>query len=847
VGRMKHRRSWSSRSVAALAIALVSCLIVDLAPAWSAEPDHTAFLKKFCAECHSGPKADAALSIEELKLAGAEAASFPTWVRLFDRVRKHEMPPPDSTQPTPAERSEFLKLLGAKLNAASLERQRTEGRVPVRRLNRNEYQNTLHDLLGITADLKSLLPDDNTVAGFDNISSGLETSATHLVRFQEAADRALAAALPIAEIKKETHRWTGREFFDSRPKPNQAGTLPFVRFEGDAIVLCAQLYKHGSVMAKPAPIDGRYRFRASVRVVNNDGKPIPVLIGRISSDRFAHERLEHIYDIQDAPADGRARVIEITADLPRGEQVYIEGLGLIFFQTMKKERNDKPIDDSYAGPGLAVEWVELEGPLGAGVGMKHLFGELPQVPDRYLADTLAGKKVDASWRKWPYPGEFSKYPVTPVSRDPQGDAARLLKAFLPRAFRRPVSDAAAQYYIDIANRKMTEGESFGNAMIAAYKAVLCSPSFLMLVEKPGPLDDYSLASRLSYFLWSSQPDDELLATAARGELKKTEVLRAQTERMLNDPKAERFVQSFTGQWLELRKIHDMKPDAMYVEYDERLAWSMPEETRAFFREVLKRDLPTSSFLHSDWIMINERLAVHYGFANMPGASTVAGMDLRRVAVPAESHRGGVVTQAGILKLTTNATYTSPIKRGAWILERILGLPPSPPPPNVAAIEPDIRGAVTIREQLEKHKSVKSCAACHVQIDPPGFALESFDVVGGWRESYRTKQGGDPNRYVALVNYPDKKVWVAKPVEASGETASGDKFADIDDYKKILLRDPDQLTRNLAEKLLIYATGGTLQFADREAVEAMVAEVRTKSHGFRSLVHAVVGSRVFQSK
>lgn len=822
-------------------MALASCVVCEAGAARAADADHTAFLKKFCSECHSGAKADAGLAVDELKLDGAGSTSFSTWVRLFDRVRKNEMPPQDSPQPSAGERTEFLQQLGAKLHAASFQRQQSEGRVPVRRLNRNEYQNTLHDLLGITADLKSLLPDDNTVAGFDNISAGLETSAVHLVRYQEAADRALAAALPIAEIKKETHRQTGREFFDSRPKPNQAGTRPFVRFEGDTIVLCAQLYKHGSVTAKPAPIDGRYRFRASVRAVHNDGKPLPVLIGRISSDRFAHERLEHIYDIQDAPADGRARIIEIEADMPRGEQVYVEGLGLIFFGTMKKERNDKPIDDSYAGPGLAVDWVELEGPLAAGVGVKRLFDELPHVPDRYLADALAGKKVDESWRKWPYPGEYSKYPVTPISRDPQADAARLLKAFLPRAFRRPVSEAAAQYYLDIAARKLAEGESFGNAMIAAYKAVLCSPSFLMLVEKPGPLDDYALASRLSYFLWSSQPDDELLAVAARGELKKPETLRSQTERLLNDPKAERFVQNFTGQWLDLRKIHDMKPDAMYVEYDERLAWSMPEETRAFFREVLRKDLPTSSFLHSDWLMLNERLAKHYGIPN------VAGLDLRRVPLPADSHRGGVITQAGILKLTTNATYTSPVKRGAWILERILGLPPSPPPPNVAAIEPDIRGAVTIREQLDKHKSVKSCAACHVQIDPPGFALESFDVVGGWRDTYRTKEGGGTNKYVSLVNYPDKKVWLAKPVEASGETAGGEKFADIDDYKKILLRDPDQLTRNLAEKLLIYATGSTLQFADREEIERMVADVGAKRHGFRSLIHAVVGSRVFQSK
>ncbi len=825
-----------TRTVLSLAFGVVSLQCT----AETRADEQAAFLGRFCGDCHSGSNPDAGLDLKELKLEDAESASFATWVRLFDRVRKEEMPPKDVVQPASAERAEFLKLLGEKLHTASLDKQRRDGRVLIRRLNRNEYQNTLHDLLGITADLKSLLPDDNTVAGFDNISTGLETSATHLVRYQAAADRALAAALPIGPIVNETHRWTGRQFFDSRPKPNQAGTAPYVRFEGETIILCAQLYKHGSVTTRAAPIDGRYRIRASVRAVNNDGRKIPVVIGKISSDRFAHERLEHLLDIQDAPSD-QSRVIEVEADLPKGEQIYLEGQGLIFFGTMKKERADKPVGDDYTGPGLAVDWIEMIGPLGAGVGYKRLFDELPAVPDRYLADTLANKPIRDDWKKWPYPGEFSKYPLTPVSRDPEVDAARLLKAFLPRAFRRPVSDETADYFIGIAKEKLAAGESFGNAMIAAYKAALCSPYFLMLVEKPGPLEDYALASRLSYFLWSSQPDEELLTIAARGELKQPEVLRSQTERLLNDPKAERFTQNFTGQWLELRKIHDMKPDAMYSEYDENLAWSMPAETRAFFREVLRSDLPTASFLHSDWLVINQRLAKHYGI------SGVEGMELRRVPLPAGSHRGGVVTQAGILKLTTNATYTSPVKRGAWVLERILGLPPSPPPPNVAAIEPDIRGAVTIREQLDKHKSVKSCAACHLQIDPPGFALENFDVVGGWREMYRAKEGGGKNQYVPLANYPDKKVWLAKPVEASGETSGGDKFKDIEDYKQLLLRDPDQLTRNLAEKLMIYGTGSTLQFADREAVEAIVEQVRGKQHGFRSLIHAVVGSRVFQTK
>ena len=285
----------------------------------------------------------------------------------------------------------------------------------------------------------------------------------------------------------------------------------------------------------------------------------------------------------------------------------------------------------------------------------------------------------------------------------------------------------------------------------------------------------------------------------------------------------------------------MKPDETYAEYDEWLAWSMPEETRAFFRTMIDGDLPTTALIDSDWSMLNERLATHYGI------SGVQGLDLRRVALPAAAHRGGILTQSSFLKLSTNATYTSPVKRGAWVLERLLGTPPSPPPPNVAAIEPDIRGAVTIREQLARHQSVESCAACHRHIDPPGFALESYDVVGGWRDRYRAKLGGEGLEYLELANYPGKKAWLGKPVEAHGQLAAGETFSNIDEYRQLLLRDPDQLTRNLAQKLLMYATGGTLQFADRAAVEDIVDNARRRQHGLRSLVHEVVQSPVFGSK
>jgi hypothetical protein len=795
-----------------------------------------AVFEKYCTDCHDDATAKAKLSLQ------SPPADFldPRWVRVHDRVRNREMPPKNKPQPPPGEARQITDWLSQELTRASLARQRSDGRTPLRRMNRREYETTLHDLLGIATPLQPLLPEDNPIRGFDTVSRGLETSATHLLRYQQAADMAIEAALPAWPVTNEVQRWTGRQFLDSRPKPNREGTAPFVRLEGDTIVLCATLYKHGSVTTHRTPIAGRYRVRASVRAVNTDGKSIPVLLGKISSDRFAHEKLQHLLDIQDAPAD-KPRIIEIEAALPAGEQVYLEGVGLTFFQELKKQLNGAPVGDDYKGPGLAVDWIELEGPLDAGLGYRRLFGELPQVPSRYLEDTLAGKPVRDDWRKWSVPGEYSKYPLTPVSIEPKADADRLIRVFLPLAFRRPATAEQAAHHVKIVHDLLDQGESFAEAMRAGYKAILCSPGFLYYVEEPGKLDDHALAARLARFLWNSMPDEELSALAGGKKLSSPEVLRAQTERMLKHPKAARFVRAFTDQWLDLGKFLDMKPDGIYLEYDDHLAWSMPLESRKFFAEMLAADLPIPSLVQSDWTFLNSRLARHYGLPEVPG------LELRRMPLPATSRRGGLITHASILKLTTNASYTSPIKRGAWVLDRILGKTPPPPPPDVKAVEPDIRGATTIREQLDKHKNVAVCASCHVHIDPPGFALENFDVIGGWRDRYRVKQGGDGNERVELINYPGKQVWLAKPVQADGETDNGERFQDIAEYKKILLKDPGQLTRNLAEKLILYSTGAEIDFADRAVVEQIVRDMKAKNHGLRSLVHAVIQSPLFLQK
>jgi hypothetical protein len=336
------------------------------------------------------------------------------------------------------------------------------------------------------------------------------------------------------------------------------------------------------------------------------------------------------------------------------------------------------------------------------------------------------------------------------------------------------------------------------------------------------------------------PDDELLTLADQGKLSQPEVLRGQVDRLLRDAKGERFVKNFTGQWLKLREIDFTEPDArQYPEFDEMLRYSMLQETERFFREVLGRDQPVLDFVDSDWSILNERLARHYGIGG------VTGQQFRRVTLPLGSPRGGILTQASVLKVTANGTNTSPVIRGVWVLENILGKPVPPPPPGIGAIEPDIRGATTIREQLDKHRNIESCAVCHKRIDPPGFALESFDAIGGWREWYRSLGAGERvDLEIGRIRVQYKK---GPPVDSAGVLANGESFEDVRRFKELLLEDKDQIARCLTEKLLTYSLGRELGFADRPAVGEIVQKVSLKEYGFRSLIHEVVLSELFRRK
>jgi hypothetical protein len=799
-------------------------------------------LEEHCLDCHDAETHKAGLRLDNLTADFRDAKTSATWTHVFDKIVTGQMPPKKRDRPPQAEVEASTQFLRTQLHAASFERQQKKGRVLVRRLNGTEYENTLQDLLGTRVALKEMLPEDNTTAGFDNVSSGLDLSATHFLRYQEAAAKAVASVIPVNPPIPFSDTRTGLDMTNKGPNFKQ-GLGRNSKLQGDTLIFYSKLPRYGLCATAPVPTAGRYRIKMSACAVGAEGKAIPVGLMTVEGGREAPV----LREVRDIPP-GKPAVIEFEFDLARRQAFVVNLLTTWDIRGFKK-----PIDE-YDGPGLLVEWLKVEGPIDAYPPPSYdaLFAGVPLKARSVIKAEMAGlrpptiaeNRAEAQW--------FAD-PLTPASDHPKEDAERLIRSFLPRAFRRPVSEAVQQRFVQRVLGKLDQKYTFFDAMMYGYKLILSSPDFLFLMDSPGPdataqgdlpspkLDDYSLAERLSYFLWSTLPDGELLAAARRGNLHEPAVLRAQVERMLNSPRARRFTENFAGQWLDLRKIDFTIPDPiLYSDFDQLLLWAMPRETELFFEEVLRHDLSLLDFIESDWTMLNERLALLYG---IPG---VEGSDFRKVTLPPGSHRGGVMTQASVLKVTADGTRTSPVLRGKWILERILGQPPSPPPPDTPAIEPDIRGATTIRQQLDLHRNTPACATCHIHIDPPGFALENYDPIGNWRDFYRvterTKAGA-----VNLPRNTSRPAYHGPDVEQGGQTPEGKAFKDIEEYKKLLLEDKDQLARSLTQKVMVYATGADIQFADREVVEEIVAKVRAKNYGFRTLVHEIVQSRVFLNK
>ncbi len=579
---------------------------------------------------------------------------------------------------------------------------------------------------------------------------------------------------------------------------------------------------------------------------------------------------------------------EVQVTLLPGEVVQTDGSRLFHTRVNgSDEQYVNPLATPDGMPGYAVQWMQVEGPLpdtNATAGYHLLFADLPMT----RTTNGVGVKLTVIPRATGAPGGRAgrgaggaggggaggggggrggggafagggggrgggrgaaapELTVDVASPNPPQDAERLLRTFMKSAYRRPVEEADVQRFLALFDdQAYGKGFNFAQSMISAYTAVLCSPGFVFISERPGRLDDYALATRLSLFLWNSgRPDEELRSLAASGKLHRPEVLKAQTARLLNDPKSDRFIEAFTDYWLDLRKIDDTSPSStLYNDYDmdDALKESAMEETRLFVGALVHDNLPARNVVDSDFTYLNERLADHYGIDGVKGA------EMRKVTLPPDCPRGGLMTQASVLKVTANGTTTSPVIRGHWITERILGIDTPPPPPGTPTVQPDIRGAVTIRQQLEKHRADPTCASCHSKMDPSGFALESFDVMGGSRDHYRASVV--PGTVAEPGHGMDGQPFAfryALPVDCAGQLPDGRAFTDVKALKHLLVKDETPIARNLVRQLSIFATGAPVRYSDREQIEKILQRTAASHYGVRDLIQELVQSDLFQNK
>ena len=473
-------------------------------------------------------------------------------------------------------------------------------------------------------------------------------------------------------------------------------------------------------------------------------------------------------------------------------------------------------------PGVAIQWLEVEGPISPEIW--------PPSSHRILFDNLPIRVAPAG----------SSLPVEVVSENAHDDIRRLLRRFIKLASRQPIADEVVSSYERLILARLEQDASFTEAVLAGYKAFLCS-GHMLYVQEPKQADDhFAIAARLSHFLTNSRPDTQLMAQAQRQQLRRADTLRAETDRLIESPEFLRFVSHFTDYWLDLRKIHRDEPDIRrFPEYrfDAYLVESMSRETQAFFEGMVRENLSVGVLVDAEFVYVNDRLARHYELPPLSGST------MRKVKLPEGSPFGGLLTQAAILKVTANGTSTSPVVRGAWVMDRLIGQPPPKPPASVPSVEPDIRGAKTIRELLALHAASTACSSCHARFDPVGAALENFDIFGSWRTRYRGLDDGEAVSGIDRAGH-DYSYTLTGTVDASGQLLDGRWFRNVRELKEILVSDKRQLARNLLHQFIVYSTGTPIRFSDRLEIEATLNACSDDGYRVKDLIHSLVQSRIF---
>lgn len=760
------------------------------------------FLKKYCLDCHGSVEPEADLSLAEFTDSASLIPDRRKWDAVLRMISGGIMPPPDESQPAPDERVQFRELVEAIFDHHDRTAPPDPGRVTMRRLNRNEYNNTIRDLVGVDFEPAADFPSDDIGHGFDNIGDVLTLPPVLMERYLDAAEgiveRAILPNPPAPPRRNISARYcepAGKDVPTTRFRPIST------KHEGTPI-------ETGPLFTRYQIPEGEYVFRTRVFAETVGEQPVRMVVLACTSEALEQSASDETAATISGQAVESCRpfvvvdTIEITArqeEDPQSVEVQIPRLagfnrvavGLLKPSMEKAEQK------------LHIENLALEGPKDTRPASHH---------------RLLACKEDASFAE--------------KSRE-------VLERFATRAYRRPATEAEVQRLVSLAESATADGLTWEESMQFAIQAVLVSPRFLFRVEldenpsggEVQSLDDFQLASRLSYFLWSSMPDEELFELAREGRLRN--VLNEQVARMIQDPKADALVENFALQWLQVKRLETFAPDPEKFSYfNSRLQQAMLEETRLFFATVLREDRSVLELLASDFTFLNQDLARHYnigdtngnpnsGKGSQPKGQPIRGREFVRVSL-GESVRGGLLTQASVLAVTSNPTRTSPVKRGKWVLEQLLGTPPPPPPPDVPELEDNGKELTgSLRQRMEQHRANPACAACHTSMDSMGFALENFDPLGRWRE----KDG-------------------EFSIDPAGELPGGERFSGPTELKQILISKRDLFARCLTEKMLTYALGRGLEYYDRPAVNRIVDSMKQQEFRFSSLLQGIVTSEPF---
>ncbi len=745
------------------------------------KPTLSGVIERYCSDCHDKETHKGNLDLETA-MAKDVTANPQVWEKVVRRIRARQMPPADKKRPDESTYHSVLAQLESPLDEAWAQRPNPGRTDTFRRLNRTEYQNAIRDLLALEIDAAALLPKDELGHGFDNVGVA-NLSPVLLERYISAAQKisrlAVGAASPLAG---ETIRIRADVTQEQHVKGLPPGT------------------RGGTLIAHTFPQDAEYEIQI-----------------RLARDR--NEEIEGLYESHDMELLlDRQPVKSFTVAPPRGHKNYEtvdqhlkvripvtagpHKLGVTFLKRSSSlmETKRQPYDahfNMHRHPRQtpAIYQVSINGPYDA----------------KGPGDTPSRRKI---------------FVVKPAkAEDEESSAKRILANLMRRAYRRPVTEADLEKPMEFY-RQARANETYDGGIEAALSAILVNPHFLFRVEHdpagvaPGTayrVSDIDLASRLSFFLWSSIPDDELLTTAERGELHKPAVLEKQVRRMLADSRAQNLAHNFAEQWLHLRNLESITPDLrLFPDFDDNLRQALRTETELFFESMLREDRSITNLLAADFTYLNERLARHYGIPN------VYGSHFRRVALDRNSVRGGLLRQGSVLTVTSYATRTSPVIRGKWILENILGSPPPPPLPDVPALKDNTVSAnLSVRERLAEHRANAACASCHNLMDPIGFSLENFDAVGRWR----TLEEGEP-------------------VDASGGLPDGSKFTGVSGLESGLLKRPDVFAATLTEKLMTFALGRGVEYYDGPAIRKIVREAQAADYRFSSIILGITKSAPF---